>query len=134
MTLVDNHEADFINSFVDSNKRSRYLSLLESKKGRQKLVASLDHFAHLRMQYATLVPEDLQTPIDIAELLKKKGAPEFCHVMSANSDIDNKNMLLSSALDETVGNGFGTVISCRPGRLAYFEGEEPNYRYVLELT
>ena len=32
-------------------------------------------------------------------------------------------MELLAALKETVGYGIGTVISCMPGKLAYFEGE-----------
>jgi hypothetical protein len=30
---------------------------------------------------------------------------------------------LLDALKETVGYGIGTVLSCVPGKLAYFEGE-----------
>jgi hypothetical protein len=35
-----------------------------------------------------------------------------------------------SALKEVVGYGMGTLISCIPGRLAYFESEDE--RYILQ--
>ena len=39
-------------------------------------------------------------------------------------------MGLSEALAEVIGRGMGTFISCLPGKLAYFEGEERNERYI----
>lgn len=127
-----NHEEEFIKRFVISERRRRYLSLLEARKGRKKLVEALDHFDDLDTRYAKLVPANAQTINQIEVMLKRKGALEHCHVMSSNTDIDNQEMRLHDALEETVGRGAGTVISCIPGKLAYFEGEEPNRRYILE--
>jgi len=36
------------------------------------------------------------------------------------------------ALGEVVGRQMGTFLSCIPGRLAYFEGEDMGFRWVLE--
>ena len=36
------------------------------------------------------------------------------------------------ALEKIVGLRMGAFISCIPGVLAYFEGEETNERYILE--
>ena len=126
------HEAEFIRRFVSPGKRARYLSLIESRKGREKFIGALDHFDDLDTRYARLLPTRIQTSVQIEELLRQKGSPEHCHVISSNVDIDGKEMLLSEALEETIGNSFGTVISCVPGKLAYFEGEEQNQRYILE--
>jgi hypothetical protein len=41
-------------------------------------------------------------------------------------------MALAEALEAVVGGGFGTLISCIPGRLGYFEGELPRDRKLLE--
>jgi hypothetical protein len=38
-------------------------------------------------------------------------------------------MPLDQALKATVGNGIGTILSCIPGKLAYFEDEEE--RFIL---
>ncbi len=129
-----NHEAEFIRRFVVSQRRRRYLSLLESQNGRKKLLEALDHFDELNPRYARLVPADSQTADHIEVLLKRKGALNSCHVTSSNADIDDREMPLKEALRETVGSGFGTIISCIPGKLAYFEGEEQNQRYILEAT
>ncbi len=58
------------------------------------------------------------------------GAPDTCHVISEGR-FDGQEMELLAALEETVGSGFGTVISCLPGRLGYFEGEMRE-RYILQ--
>jgi hypothetical protein len=129
-----NHEAEFIRRFVIPQKRRRHLSLLESHKGRKKLLEALDHFDELDPQYARLVPADAQTVSHIEVLLKRKGALERCHVTSSNAGIDDREMPLRQALQETVGCGCGTIISCIPGKLAYFEGEEQNQRYILERS
>ena len=41
-------------------------------------------------------------------------------------------MALDNALEETLGKGMGTLISCIPGKLAYFELEDINEKYILE--
>src|ERR1041385_4981147 len=118
-----NHEAEFIQRFVNPEKRRRYLSLLDTRKGRKKLVEPLDHFDELDPHYAQLVPANAQTVNQIELLLKRKGAPQHCHVTSSNADIDDREMLLSKALQKTIGSGSGTIVSGIPGKLAYFEGE-----------
>jgi hypothetical protein len=49
------------------------------------------------------------------------GAPDTCKVIGGERDGEDLNSL--SALKEIVGYGTGTVLSCVPGKLAYFEGE-----------
>ncbi len=60
----------------------------------------------------------------LQEKLREKGAPLTCYVLSKNSKIDGLRLPLCEALIETVGYGFGTFLSCIPGRLAYYEGQE----------
>src|SRR5687768_17538784 len=38
------------------------------------------------------------------------------------------------ASDAVVGRGMGTFISCVPGKLAHFEGDERDERYIFERT
>jgi hypothetical protein len=49
------------------------------------------------------------------------GEPETWHVIGGEHD--GKHMELLTALKQIVGYGTGTVLSCIPGKLAYFEGE-----------
>ena len=126
------HEEAFIVSFVLPQRRRRYLALLETTKGRTKLVGALDHFADLDSRYTKSVTPNTQTPEQIKAILKEKGAPNTCYLISSNPKLDNREIGLLEALKQTVGQGAGTVISCIPGLLAYFEGEEPSCRYILE--
>ncbi len=64
--------------------------------------------------------------------MKKKGAPERCYVISESSDFDGKEMLLIDAIEEVLGYGMGSIISCVAGKLVYYEGEMPSHRYILE--
>ncbi|MGO9212217.1 MAG: hypothetical protein ACLPXM_20855 [Terriglobales bacterium] len=131
--MMNPHEQAFVEAFVQKSRRERALLCLADPKRRRKLT---DRFAHHGTDI--LAPECLrsivpsqQHPKNIYSLLRGLGAPEDCHVISENSDLDGKEMGLLPALEEVVGNGMGTVISCVPGRLAYFEGELRE-RYILQ--
>ena len=41
-------------------------------------------------------------------------------------------MDLQTALEEVIGYGNGTFVSCIPGKLGYFESAEPGLRYIFE--
>ena len=125
------HEEQFARAFIEPAKQERYLSMLESAKGRARLVAKFPHCRDLNMSYATLVPAAQQNAEAIAKLLEQRGAPDVCHVMSADRDIDNRALPLEKALDEAGGMNRGTFISCIPGKLDYFEFEDLGERYVL---
>ena len=56
-------------------------------------------------------------------ILRGLGAPDTCYLISEDTKFDGKEMELLAALKQIVGYGMGTVISCIPGRLGYFEGE-----------
>jgi hypothetical protein len=38
---------------------------------------------------------------------------------------------LKTALEKVVGQGMGTLLSCIPGELAYYEGQAPADRCIL---
>jgi hypothetical protein len=129
---MNHHEEQFARAFVVPRKRERYLTLLKSKRGRAKLLNGFNHFPGLDPRYATLLPSNQQSDSSIESLLRRKGAPETCYVMSDNRDIDGREMLLSDALARTVGFCVGTFISCLPGKLGYFELEDLGERYILQ--
>jgi hypothetical protein len=126
------HEEMFARNFIVPAKRQRYLSLLENPMGRSKLVFGLNHCRDIDMRYATQVPVGQQYVDAIVDVIKTKGAPDLCHVMSSNLNTDDQDMPLPVSLSNTLGMGCGTLISCIPGRLAYFEFEDPGERYILE--
>jgi hypothetical protein len=127
-----NHELEFIQQFIVPAKRDRYFSLMRSNKGRRKLLDGLNHPKDLDMRCVCSLQPNAQTVNQIEVLLKSKGAFERCHIISSDPDLDGSEMLLHDALEQTLGKGSGTIISCISGKLAYFEGEEQNERYILE--
>jgi len=126
-----NRHEEALGLFVVRRYRSRFRESLVSKR-RDKLLAALPSFRYWDERFLYLIPSSEQLPERIYEILTARGAPKRCHAVSISDRLDGRDLLLQDALDQTVGWEMGTVLSCIPGRLAYFEGEPPNERYVLE--
>ena len=123
-------EKELLRTFAVKSKRDRYVVLLGTRKGREKVRLGLDHFGDLDLERCAKIPVRDQTPDRIAARLRALGAVRTCHVMSSNSDIDLRDANLADALESIVGYGSGSFVCCVPGRLAYFEGESPGERYI----
>jgi hypothetical protein len=54
----------------------------------------------------------------------QKGGPEICYAVSEDDELDGKEIDLTHALETVIGPGTGTLLSCIPGKLAYFEDED----------
>ncbi len=130
--VLKDRDRAVIESFIQQSKRQRWLELMQSEKGRNKLRSALAHFAGF--DPATIVPisPNQQDPRSIHRLLTDSGAPRFCSLISENANWDELDMELDIALKEIVGYGFGTIVNCVPGKLAYFEGEGPKRRFILK--
>ena len=118
-------EKALFEAFIVPAKRRRYIELLDARGGREKILCSLDHFKYLDLRFCRKV-----NAADALRVLKSFGAPAICHVISSNSELDGREMDLAEALTEIIGRDFGAFISCIPGKLAYFESEEPGDRYI----
>jgi hypothetical protein len=86
----------------------------------------------LDSRFARLIPPSTHTLLDLARLLRSRGAPATCVLLAEDAALDGTELPLDDALEAVVGRGMGAFISCLPGRLAYFEGEEAADRYLLE--
>jgi len=53
-------------------------------------------------------------------------------VISESRVLDGREMSLAEAMDQTWGSFTGTILSCVPGRLAFFHGEEMRSDRLLE--
>jgi len=95
---VNPHEEQFARNFIVADKKERYLSLLDSERGRKKILARFHHCRDLDSQFAKLIPSNQQSAQSIEELLKRNGAPSVCYVMSEDSRIGCKEMELTEAL------------------------------------
>jgi hypothetical protein len=129
------HEQGIIRAFVQASKRERFLGFLQNPKNRQKLTRSLSHFAWFDKRYATPVSEKVDPKSSLRErhdqrieniylLLTAKGAGATCWAMSEDSQIDGREIDLRAALRHVNGRQIGTILSCIPGRLGYFESED----------
>jgi hypothetical protein len=127
-----NHEEALVKAFIDPNRRERYLEFIASPKKRVKLIKELAHFKALNPAFMVGIPTDLRNVSAIIKLLKAKGAGLKCWVISENAKLDGQELDLETAMKETVGYQMGTLISCVPGRLGYFEDEDG--RCILERT
>lgn len=128
---MSDEEAETIRAFVAQPIRRRMLALLASPKRRRDLVAMLDHFDGFDRQWTVDVGSCDQTPEAITRELTSIGAGADCWAISSDPDLDGRRMDLTSALRSVVGSGFGTLLICKPGRLAFYEGEEPGARTIL---
>jgi hypothetical protein len=125
-----NHDEATVKAFVIPSRQQRYLSFLSNPKRRADFTAELAHFKALNRHYAKRIPAAQHDASSVAKLLTSKGAGRKCWVISENSELDAREMDLETALRATIGCGMGTIISCVPGRLAYFEDEDDTY--ILE--
>lgn len=128
-------ETSTIRAFVQKDKQERLLGFLAKPKNRRKFTGSLAHFSWFDRRFATpiawkvdpkltLSERHLQGIENIYRLLKSKGAGLTCWVISEDADIDGRELDLKATLKDVVGCGMGTILSCIPGKLAYFEGED----------
>ena len=129
-TRTPDHEKATIKAFVVANKPERFLGFISNPKRRDKFLRELAHFRHLDPRFTKALPPRNQCPKAVAAPLRARGAGDTCWVISELGRIDGPEMSLESALSEIIGIGMGTILSCIPGKLAYFEDEDS--RFILE--
>lgn len=125
------HEEATIRAFLLPAKRARFMALLKQPKQRPKLRNALAHFHFFDARFIREIPPSRQTLPLIVATLRSLGASNRCHLISEDTRFDGRDMDLDEALSNIIGQGFGTLLSCIPGRLAYFEGEEAGCRCIL---
>jgi hypothetical protein len=126
------HEEEAVRAFIVPHRRSRYASRLR-RGGEIRAQFIREHFPHMRdldRRFAERIEPPDQHLVAICGLLRARGAPAKCYVFGAHP-LDAQTLGLEAALAEVVGSNSGTFVSCIPAKLAYFEGEETNERYVL---
>ncbi len=124
-------ETHLISTFVSGAKRKHLIEILANPKRRTRATATLAHFHDFDPSAVVPLAGDAQTPAAIESELKRRGAGESCYLISENRTIDGKHLPLKLALEKVVGQGLGTLLSCVPGELAYYEGAGPAERCIL---
>jgi hypothetical protein len=129
------HEQATIKAFVVRGRQERFSSFLANPKNREKFTKELAHFRWFDERFATVVPWKVDPSLklwdrhvqgidNICRLLRSRGAGKTCWVISEDSKLDGQELPLESAIESVKGRGMGTILSCVPGKLAYFEGED----------
>ena len=121
----------FVATFVLPDCQPRWLDFLSKPKRRSSFLHRLADDRDFDSRLRVPIPPSYQTPESVAAQLQKLHAPTACHLISEQTELDGRDMDLLAALELVIGSGLGTVISCIPGKLAYYEGEMPGDRYVL---
>jgi len=133
------HEEAFIRAFVRRDKRNLILDWLGEP--REDFLAMLFDMP-LDERYVEVL--DPRMPLveyakrreahtdKIHSLLRDRGAPSRCYVISLNNPFDGQEVDLPEVLGTVVGELDDTLLSCLPGRLVYGEDHHPNQRFILE--
>lgn len=124
-------ETEIVAGFIERSKRERYAKFLRSATARPKFVRTLYHFGDFDPAVVVELPASLETRGGVLRELQRRGAGRTCYIISADPDLDRTTTELSIAVDKIFGLVEGTLLSCIPGRLAYYEGEAPKYRFIL---
>jgi hypothetical protein len=120
-------EESTIRAFIAPHRRPRWLMSLGSAKRRQRFLDCLNHCADLDPRYARPLPSNA----NVVGLLQSYGAPQTCYVLSNTAALDGREMPLDEAVEGAAMGGWGTIISCIPGRLAYYYDECGARRFLL---
>src|SRR5579863_3546783 len=119
-----------ISAFVKRNKRERYREILADPRLRRKFTSQLAHFNDFDTKYRLPIPSNKLFVDNIATELQKRHSPDMVLAISEDPALDQKELPLVDALNQIVGRGMGTVLSCIPGRLAFVATEDE--RFILE--
>ena len=120
-------EEKIIKAFFLKERRDRYLMLLGSKKRRNEALDKLNHCKDFDSRFIQWLPSNA----DIFNILRKEGAPDKAYIISDSKEIDGKTLPLADAIHEAAMGGWGTIISCIPGKLAYYYDEVGERRGIL---
>lgn len=129
-TFTVHHETSLIAAFVKRGKRDRYREIVSNSRLRHKFTDQLAHFKDFDPQYRLPIPSNKLFADNIARELDKRHSPKIVFAISEDPALDQKEVPLVQALEQIVGRGMGTILSCLPGRLAFVETEDE--RFILE--
>lgn len=125
------HETDFVRAFMPKQKWARCLQLLPDRHRRAEVLVRLNKKWDYMPGLGTDVPESEDFPEAVLEKLRAAGAPATCYVMAVDSQLDRKTLPLEVALMEIFLNPFGSLLSCIPGKLAYYRTQAPGRGVIL---
>jgi hypothetical protein len=127
---MDEEEA-LVRSFIVRPKRDRWVALLANPRRRRAITVTLAHLRDLDPRWRVRLPSDRDGVASVEHELLARGAGPTCHLVSESRALDGRRLPLPEALGAVIGSSVGTLISCVPGTLAFYEGEDPEERVLL---
>jgi hypothetical protein len=129
------HEQEFVRAFILKERQERCTFLLSHPARRQKFREALPHFKWLDERFAHPIPSNVaRTAAELVALLRSKGAGRTVWVISERVSMDGRELNLEDAMEETWGAQRGTILSCVPGKLAFFRDEEMHSERLLQRS
>jgi hypothetical protein len=126
------HELGFT-AFLAEPSRRRLRTLLElGAKRRVDVRALLHHAVKLNSLYCEPLSGASASPRLIEAVLRARGAPGTCFVISSSPEFDGREMPLAEALAAINGSSEGAFISCIPGKHGYYEYEDMKSAFILQ--
>ena len=126
------HEQEVVRAFILKDRRERCAFLLADPIRRKKFRDAFAHFKWLDERFAhPISPKTAHTAAELVALLRQKGAGQTVWVISEYAPIDGREMNLEAAMDEIWGRSCGSILSCIPGKLAFFKDEEMHSERLL---
>jgi len=126
------HEAAFTKAFLLSEKRARFLQALAIPGKRREMLARMSCALPYMPEFASRVPSERDFPAELEKLLRARGAGSTCHLMADGLKADGRELPLREALDLICLHASGAILSCIPGRLAYYRPASPEPGILLE--
>ena len=126
------HEAAFAKAFLASEKRARFIQHLADPKRRKEMLDQLNDNLPYMPGFSTVVPGEQDFPMELEKLLLAKGAGPTCYVLACRLKADRRELPLREALQLVCLHPLGAILSCVPGRLAYYKAASPGPGVILE--
>ena len=127
-TTLHPDEVATIRAFIIKEKKQRYLDMLALPDKRGRFSNVLHGCRDLDQRFITPIRYFNQ----VIDELRRRGAPDNCHVISIIDGIDGTDLPLEEAFQIVEKKGFGTILCCLPGQLAYYYDECGTRRWILE--
>ena len=103
------HEPAFVKAFIVRAKQERYLELLSKPKRRQAVLDSLAHFSDLDPRFQVPIPPSERSPSGIEALLRSRGAPSECYLISEDGGIGRPHRCAIGVPDPGRWQGHGDI-------------------------
>jgi hypothetical protein len=127
-------ERTLVATFIEKSYRERLLGMIGKPRARPKLRRELLDAARFDTRFIVPIPPYVHTDAAILDLLRQRGAPPECYMVSERGRWDGSRLSLPEALGLVIGSGWRTLVACRPESLVYYEGEALKARIVLATS